>query len=68
MTSRSKRDRIIYDMCLTYDHRFCMGPTDEPDAFGSQLSRGEYDFIWRQMSQMYDNCISRHINEDQYDH
>jgi hypothetical protein len=67
----SKREQIIYSMCLTYRHDYGITKEekeyeDERDILGmlsSGVTRSERQAIWNQMAQLFDNCIAPHIKE-----
>ncbi len=55
------REEIIYSMCLTFRHDYGLLKHPE-DLIGSGMTKEEQESLWNKMEQIYDNCISEHIN------
>lgn len=57
------REQIITDMCLTFNHAYFLEakPEDSNDVINCAMTQKEKDFLWRQMAQLYDNCIHPRI-------
>lgn len=58
------REQIITSMCMTFRHDYGLEKS-EGDNFSSKLSSGttqvEREFLWKQMSQIFDNDIAPHM-------
>lgn len=55
------REEIIFDMCMTTDHSFCL-VLDEPDDPGT-MSSEERRAILSNMSQLYDHHVAPLVAE-----
>lgn len=55
------REQIITAMCLTWRHDYSLDKsigTGFADIISSGMTQPEREALWRQMAQIYDNCIA----------
>ena len=65
------RDKIIYNMCMTYRHDYGIvkdpwykdrpGMTDFIDSISSGMYQCEREQLWKQMAQIFDNNIAPYM-------
>jgi hypothetical protein len=56
MITKTKED-IIVEMCYTMRHDFGLVKTDSTD-FGAGMTPADQAFLYKQMEQLFDNCIA----------
>jgi hypothetical protein len=54
------REQIITDMCYTWRHDFGINK-DSTDLLSSGMTHEEREFLWKQMAQIFDNCIAPYM-------
>ncbi len=57
----SSREQIINEMCFTKRHDFGIVKDKQSPAWECGLTIEERDFLWREMAQLFDNCILPHM-------
>jgi hypothetical protein len=63
------REQIITEMCYTMHHDYGIIKDTETgrkkgqfyDHLSSGMTVADREFLWKQMAQLYDNCIVRHL-------
>ena len=59
------REQIISDMCYTWRHDYGLDKRPDSFSFEAGMTKEEREFLWKQMSQLFDNCIAPHIQYKQ---
>jgi hypothetical protein len=56
---KATKESVINNMCLTFNHAYCLPAKDENDAnpINCALTQQEKDFLWKQMAQIFTNDI-----------
>ena len=52
------REQIIHDMCLTWRHDYGLDRQEHDGPISAGLTNQERETLWRQMAQLFDNCIA----------
>ena len=66
------RDDIILMMCYTCRHDYGLPRDKDPAGYSFPYTAGmtneERDFLWREMAQLFDNCIDPYMEfrDDSY--
>lgn len=59
------REQIITAMCYTQRHDYGLQKDKDPAGYSFPYSSGmtdeEREFLWREMAQLFDNCISPYM-------
>jgi len=59
------REQIITDMCYTWRHDYGLPKEKDPAGYSFPYLAGmdddERKALWKQMAQLYDNCIAPYI-------
>lgn len=60
------RDDIILMMCYTARHDYGLAKEKDPGGYSFPYLAGmtdeEREFLWRQMAQLFDNCIQPYMD------
>jgi hypothetical protein len=51
------REQVITEMCYTWRHDYGLIKESESDISG--ITVDDREFLWKQMAQLFDNCISK---------
>ena len=52
------REQVITEMCYTWRHDYGLIKDTETDI-SSGMTVSDREFLWKQMAQLFDNCISK---------
>ena len=57
------KESVIHNMCLTYNHAYCLPTKDDnnTDPFDCALTASEKEYILRQMTQLFENNIEPYM-------
>lgn len=62
------REQIIHDMCVTWRHDYGIIRDEQDGQLAAGVTNAERESLWRQMSQIYDNCIEPVMQPKLSDH
>lgn len=61
MEKMKTREDIITDMCFTYRHDYGLDKREDAYAFECGMTEQERNALYKQMAQIFDNCISPYM-------